>query len=102
MSSTEKQVKQLLSNAKQALNFLRTVLDDLIYNKEIFKISSQKTILASQERYKKHKAVLTNIENLLYEKQYPLSEKLSKHLANNLRKRIALIIEEAIELDRLR
>ena len=102
MLDSEKQVKQLLINANQSLNFLRKVLDDLMYRKDEFNISSQKKILLSQEKYKKNKAVLTNIEKLLQKGEYPLPQKLTHHLAQNLRERISAIIEEAIQLDKLR
>ena len=102
MSSSEKQVEQLLLNANQALNFLRNVLDDLIFKRNDFKPNSQKRILLSQEIYKKNKAVIHNIENLIKKKEYPLPHKLVQHLIRNLHKRISVIIEEAIELDKLR
>ena len=34
MLDSEKQVEQLLLNANQSLNFLRKILDDLIYRKD--------------------------------------------------------------------
>lgn len=102
MSDSEKQVEQLLTNAKQALNFLRTVLDDLIYRVDEFTESSKSKILFSQEKYKKNKAVLTNIEKLLQKSEYPLPRNLTIHVSRNLRERISAMIEEAITLDRLR
>lgn len=102
MSDSEKQVKQLLLNAKQALNFLRAVLDDLIYRMDEFTTNSKSRILLSQENYKKNKAVLINIEKLLQKSEYSLPERLVHHLINNLHERIPAIIEEAIALDKLR
>ena len=102
MSDSEKQVRQLLVNAKQALNFLRLILDDLIYRIDEFTTSSKNRILFSQEKYKKNKAVLTNIENLLQKNEYLLPQMLANHLSRNLRERISAMIEEAIQLDKLR
>ncbi len=102
MHDKEKQVEQLLVNANQSLNFLRTVLDDLLTKKEDLKFEIRQRIFISQKNYKVHKAVLTNTQNLLSKKKISFPDKLLIHLANNLRKRITIIIEEAIELDRLR
>ncbi len=102
MHSTEKHVEQLLINANQALNFLRTVLDDLILKKELFTLDSQWKIFQSQQKYKKNEAALINIENIIHNAEYPLPEKLRIHLAKNLRARISAIIDESIELDKLR
>ena len=102
MLGSEKQVRQLLVNANQSLNFLRKVLDDLIYRKDEFTINSQKIILLSQEKYKKNKVVLTNIEKLIQKSEYFLPNNLAHHLAKNLRERISTVIEEAINLDKLR
>ena len=102
MHNTEKQVEQLLTNSNQALSFLRTVLDDLILKKEQFTVDSQRKIFQSQQKYKKNKAALINIENLIKKRKYPLPEQLRIYLSKNLRARISAIIEEAIELDKLR
>ena len=101
-NSEEKQVEQLLINANQALNFLRTVIDDLLLTKDKLSHNSLIRLIETQEKYKKHKAVLVNIENLLGEQQYSISSRLNKSLAENLRKRISIIIEKAIELDKER
>ena len=98
----EKQVDQLLTNANQSLNFLRTVLDDLFLAKNKLSKAGLQRVYEAQKNYRIHKAVLTNTESLLYRKKLPLSERLSTFLVNNLRVRISKIIEEAIELDRLR
>ena len=102
MLDDEKQVEKLLVNTKQALNFLRTVLDDVIFRINDFTTSSKNKILLSQEKYKKNKAVLTNIEKLLQKSAYPLPQKLANHVSRNLRERISAMIEEAIALDKLR
>ena len=102
MHNTEKQVEQLFINANQALNFLRVVLDDLILRKELFALDSQKKIFQSQQKYKRNKAALMNIGNIIHSTEYPLPEKLRIHLAKNLRARISAIIDESIELDKLR
>ena len=102
MHSIEKQVDQLLINANQALNFLSAVLDDLILKKEQLTYVSQKKLIESLQKYRKNKAALTNIKNLINKAQYPLSEKLRSHISRNLRARISAIIEEAIELDKVR
>jgi len=101
-NSEEKQVEQLLINENQALNFLRTVLDDLLLRKDELSHNSLTRLIEAQEKYKKHKAVLVNVGKLLGEQQYFISSRLSKSLANNLRKRISIIIEKAIELDKER
>lgn len=101
-SKEEKQVDQLLINANQSLNFLRTVLDDLLFIKDKLTKGRQKRVYDAQRNYRVHKAVLTNIENLLSKRRSPLSEKSSNLLANSLRVRISRIIEEAIESDRFR
>ena len=101
-NSEEKQVEQLLINANQALNFLRTVIDDLLLTKDKLLHNSLIRLIEAQEKYKKHKAVLVNIEKLLGKQQYPVPSRLSKSLAENLRKRISIIIEKAIELDKER
>ena len=101
-NSEEKQVEQLLVNANQALNFLRTVIDDLLLTRHELSHNSLIRLIEAQEKYKKHKAVLVNIEKLLGEQQYSISSKLNKFLANSLRKRISIIIEKAIELDKER
>ena len=101
-NSEEKQVKQLLINANQALNFLRIVIDDLLLIKDELSNNSLIRLVEAQEKYKKHKAVLINIEKLIGKQEYPISLRLSKFLANNLRKRISIIIEKAIELDKER
>ena len=98
----EKQVDDLLVNANQSLNFLRTVIDDLILIKESRSLDTQRKLFTAQKNYKTHKAVLINIENLISKRRYPLPENLFNALVNNLRIRIPRIIEEAIELDRLR
>lgn len=100
MHSNAEQVKQLLVNANQTLNFLRIVIDDLIFKRGRLLPDTFSRLKEAQEKYKKHKAVLINVEKLLGEQQYPLPEKLSKFLAESLRKRISLIIEAAIELDK--
>ncbi len=102
MHNKEKQVEQLLVNAKQSLDFLRTVLDDLFLKRDGLKPNVLNRLLISQQNYKRHKAVLANIETLLSKRKFQLPEILSKSLANSLRKRITTIIEEAVELDRLR
>ncbi|OGI20246.1 MAG: hypothetical protein A3B68_05330 [Candidatus Melainabacteria bacterium RIFCSPHIGHO2_02_FULL_34_12] len=102
MHSTEKQVKELLLNASQSLNFLRVVIDDLLLKRDTLAINSLTRLTAAQENYKKHKAVLINIEKLISEKQYPLPERLANAITKSLRKRISLIIEESIELDKER
>ena len=102
MHNTEKQVEQLLINANQALNFLRAVLDDLIFRKERLTLDAQRKIFQSQQKYKKNKAALTNIESIVNKAEYLLPEKLRIHLAKNLRARISAIIDESIELDKLR
>ena len=102
MHNTEQQVEQLLINANQALNFLRAVLDDLIFRNEEFTLDSQRKIFQSQQKYKKNKAALTNIENIVNMTEHLLPEKLRIHLAKNLRARISAIIDESIELDKLR
>ncbi len=102
MNNKEKQVEQLLSKAKQALNFFRIVLDDLFIRKDSLDPQSLNRLHLFQQNYKKHKAVLINIENLLPQREMPLPENFAKSLANHLRKRISLIVEDSIELDRLR
>ena len=102
MHNKEEQVSQLLTKANQSLNFLRIVLDDLILNRDKYPPEVQQRIFNTQRNYKTHKAVLTNIENLLIGRISPLSDKLSNHLAINLRTRISKIINDAIDLDRLR
>jgi len=102
MHSRKEQVDQLLINAEQALNFLRTVLDDLILKQEVYNPKIQEEIIVAQIAYKKHKAVLMNIRNLLEKRQFDLPQALSAGLSNSLRIRIKSIIERAIELDRLR
>ena len=102
MLNEEKQVEQLLTNARQSLDFLRTVIDDLLFEQEKLKPDILKRVFEAQRGYKNHKSVLLNIENLLLNKKTLLSEKLSIYLAKNLRRRISVIIEDSIELDRLR
>ena len=102
MHSKEKQVEQLLVNAKQALNFLRIVIDDLLLQREKLKPEVFNKVIAYQQMYKKHKAVLTNIEKLISKSKLPIPERFLNSLANNLRNRISVIIEDSIELDRLR
>ena len=102
MHSKNEQVSQLLTNANQCLNFLRIVLDDLIVSKDKYAPEIQSRIYTVQKNYKTHKAVLTNIENLLIDRKYSLTEKLLKRLAISLRVRISRIIDDAINLDRLR
>ena len=102
MNSKEKQVEELLATAKQALNFFRTVLDDLFMRKDSLDLQSLNRLHLFQQNYKKHKAVLTNIDNLLPKRRLILPENFANSLTNHLRKRIALIIEDSIELDRLR
>ena len=102
MSNKEKQVEQLLSKAKQALDFLRIVLDDFFTRKDNLDSQSLNRLHLFQQNYKKHKAVLINIENLLSQREMPLPINFANSLANHLRKRISLIVEDSIELDRLR
>ena len=102
MNSKEKQVEELLATVKQALNFFRTVLDDLFMRKDSLDPQSLNRLHLFQQNYKKHKAVLINIENLLFKRELPLPVSFVNSLANHLRKRIALIVEDSIELDRLR
>lgn len=102
MHNKEEQVSQLITKANQALDFLRIVLDDLILNRDKYLPEVQQRIFIVQRNYKIHKAILTNIENLLIDRASSLSDKLSNHLAINLRTRISKIINDAIDLDRLR
>ena len=102
MNSKEKQVEELLATAKQALNFFRAVLDDLFMRKYSLDLQSLNRLHLFQQNYKKHKAVLTNIDNLLSKRELTLPENFGNSLTNHLRKRIALIVEDSIELDRLR
>ena len=102
MHNNEEQVRRCLSNANQCLNFLRTVIDDLLLKRDMLNNNSLNKVLEAQIRYKKHKAVLTNIEDLLSKKNYPLSEFFCASLSKSLTKRIALIIELSIELDKER
>lgn len=102
MHSKEEQVEQLLTNARQSLNFLRTVIDDLLLRRDELKHTILEKVLKVQNKYKKHKSVLLNIGSLLLDRRLPLPKNLSDYLAKNLRKRISNIIEDSIELDRLR
>ena len=102
MNSKEKQVEELLATAKQALDFFRTVLDDLYMRKDKLDSKSLNRLYLFQQNYKKHKAVLTNIDNLFPERGLTLPENFASSLTNHLRKRISLIVEDSIELDRLR
>lgn len=102
MHSKEKQVEQLLVNANQSLNFLRIILDDLIVKSESLSKDAQQQLFIARRNYRMHKAVLINTNDLLSGRKLPLPERLATWLANSLRKRIANIIEEAIEMDRLR
>lgn len=101
MQDSEKQVKEFLSSAKQSLNFLRIVLDDILYKIDSFTPDSQALIREAQESFKKHRAVLINIENLL-KSPNPISEEFCNSLAKNLRRRISKIKQESIDLDKLR
>lgn len=102
MHNNEEQVRKCLSNANQCLNFLRTVIDDLLLKRDTLNKNSLDKVLEAQIRYKKHKAVLTNIEELLSKKSYPLSSYFCASLLKNLTKKIALIIELSIELEKER
>ena len=102
MHNKDEQVSQLITKANQSLNFLRIVLDDLILDRDKYPPEVQQRIFTIQRNYKTHKAVLTNVENLLIDRILPLSDKLANHLAINLRTRISKIINDAIDLDRLR
>lgn len=102
MHNNEEQVRRFLSNANQCLNFLRTVIDDLLLKREALSNNSLNRVLEAQIRYKKHKAVLTNIENLLSKKNYPIPDFFCTSLLKSLTKRVALIIELSIELDKER
>ena len=102
MHNKEEQVSQLITNANQGLNFLRIVLDDLIIRRNEFAPEIQSRIFAVQKNYKIHKAVLTNIENFLLDRKLPLPVNLLDNLAINLRTRIGKIINDTIDLDRLR
>ena len=99
MHSAEKQVRDLLLNANQSLNYLRNIIDDLLSKKDKLTFKSLTKLHSAQEKYKKHKAVLVNIEKLLGEKQYPIPEILAYLVCKSISKRISLIIEESIELD---
>ena len=102
MNNKEKQVEQLLARAKQALDFFRTVLDDLYMRKDKLDSRSLNRLYLFQQNYKKHKSVLINIENLLSKREMSLPHSFAHSLTNHLRKRISLIVEDSIELDRLR
>ena len=102
MNNKEKLVEHLLASANQSLNFLRSVIDDLILIKESRSLDMQRKVFIAQKSYKTHKAILINIENLISKRKYSLPENLSNALADNLSIRISRIIEESIELDKLR
>ena len=102
MNRKEKQVDELLASAKQALDFFRTVLDDLYMRKDELDSRSLNRLYLFQQNYIKHKSVSINIENLLSKREIPLPHIFANSLANHLRKRIALIIEDSIELDKIR
>lgn len=102
MHSDEKQVRQLLVNAEQSLEFLRTIIDDLLLQIQILSQRSKDKLIIAQRNYKKHKAVLLNIRHLLSNQYYPIPKRLCFFISNSLRRRLSLILEEAIELDKNR
>ncbi len=102
MYNKEKQVRQLLSSTEQSLDFLRIIIDDLLLEVETLSENSKEKLFTAQRNYKIHKAILINIRQLISHQSYPLSKNLTFFIANNLRKRLSLISEEAIELDKER
>ena len=81
----EEQVSKLLINAEQALNFLRETLDELLLKREAY-----------------NKEVLTNIKNLVGNQEFYLPKELAVYLEIKLKKKISIILEESIEMGKIR
>ena len=98
----EEQVSKLLINADQALNFLRETLDELLLKREAYNVEVQQKIFITQKNFKKHKAVLTNMKSLVGNQEFHLPKELAVYLAIKLKKKISIILEEIVEMGRIR